>query len=128
MSLQRGAEGNGAHAHKKKSISSARLEQELALRAAMEEAELARRFHANPLPRSTTEPRFQRMAEEQAALRELRKRDRVQRLHAEERPFSFYSREKARAMPLRRRGARRAATDGKATVVARAGGCCAEGG
>ena len=84
-------------ASRAKSIAEQRLEQDLAVTAALEEAELRKRFTPKPVPRSTAEPRFTRMVETERSRRERNRETRKQALIETERPFSFYVRDQARA-------------------------------
>ena len=84
-------------ASRAKTIAEQRLEQELAVEAALEEAELRKRVAPKPVPRSTHEPRFARMVETEAARRERNRETRKQALVETERPFSFYVRDKKKA-------------------------------
>ena len=84
-------------ASRAKTIAEQRLEQELAVEAALEEAELRKRVAPKPVPRSTREPRFARMVETEAARRERNRETRKQALVETERPFSFYVRDKKKA-------------------------------
>lgn len=77
-----------------KSISEVRMEQDLAIEAEVEQAKLSKPFRANPLPRSTVEPRYQRMLEREEMRREERKASRRAALLESERPFTFYLRAK----------------------------------
>ena len=73
------------------------MEQDLAVTAALEEAELRKRFTPKPVPRSTAEPRFTRMVETERSRRERNRETRKQALIETERPFSCYVRDQARA-------------------------------
>ena len=75
-----------------KSISETRLEQDLAIEAEIHQAEMARPFRANPLPRSTVEPRYQRMLEREEMRRDERRASRRAALLESERPFTFHHR------------------------------------
>lgn len=81
-------------ANRPKTIAEQRLEQDLAIEAELEAAELKKQFRAAPIPRSTTEPRYQRMLEREEARRERNKAQRKTALVETERPFSFYLRDK----------------------------------
>ena len=81
-------------ANRPKTIAEQRLEQDLAIEAELEAAELKKQFRAAPIPRSTTEPRYQRMLEREEARRERNKARRKTALVETERPFSFYLRDK----------------------------------
>jgi len=70
-----------------KSIMQVRLEQDLAVRAQVEEAELSKQFRANPLPRTTTEPLYDRMVHKAERDRERRKAENVRRIQREEDPY-----------------------------------------
>ena len=82
------------NANRPKTIAEQRLEQDLAIEAELEAAELKKQFRAAPIPRSTTEPRYQRMLEREEARRERNKAQRKTALVETERPFSFYLRDK----------------------------------
>ena len=84
-------------ASRAKTIAEQRLEQDLAIEAALEEAELKKRFVPKPVPKSTAEPRFTRMLETERLRRERNRETRKQALVETERPFSFYVRDKAKA-------------------------------
>lgn len=75
------------------------------LRSAQRTAALARRrvraattpvpetpkpFRAQPVPASTSEPRYERLMQDAALVREQRRLESIERLRASERPFSFY--------------------------------------
>jgi len=64
------------------------------MQAAIEEAELSKRFKANPLPKAVVEPRLQKLMEEQRKRQEEVKRRSVEITLANERPFTFYYRDK----------------------------------
>ena len=81
-------------ANRPKTITQQRLEQELAIEAELEAAELRVRFKAAPIPRSTMTPKFRQMQEAEAARREANRASRRQALVETERPFSFYLRDK----------------------------------
>jgi hypothetical protein len=66
----------------------------LAIEAEVHQAKLSKPFRANPLPRSTVEPRYQRMLESEEMRREERRASRRAALLESERPFTFYHRAK----------------------------------
>ncbi|KAL0029572.1 hypothetical protein WJX79_005057 [Trebouxia sp. C0005] len=73
-----------------KTIMQVKMEQDMAMRQAEEEAMRHHQFKANPLPKSTTEPRYENIRRQQAAkVREPHERS-LQLLKSQERPFSFY--------------------------------------
>ena len=82
-------------ASRAKTIAQQRLEQDLAVEAALQEAELRKRFTPKPVPRGTAEPRFTRMVETERARREWNRETRMRKLIETERPFSFTVRDKA---------------------------------
>ena len=84
-------------ASRAKTIAEQRLEHDLAVEAALEEAELKKRFVPKPVPKSTAEPRFTKMLETERLRRERLRETRKQALVETERPFSFYVRDKAKA-------------------------------
>jgi len=69
-----------------------KLEQDLAMKAQEEEAAFLHRFRANPLPRSSVEPRFQAIVDEQMRKREEAAEVNMAALRSQERPFTFYYR------------------------------------
>lgn len=90
---------------KRKTISTVRLEQDLALKAELEAALLARPFRAKPIPKSTLERNpenpnstllWDRMQQEAAFVSEQRRAEAKERLMQSQRPFSFYQRQLAR--------------------------------
>ena len=82
--------------NKHKTISQVKLEQDLALKA-KEEAEACKvRFKANPLPRATLQPRYEKLTREQAARTRENKRRSQENLKRAEKPFSFYFSDKER--------------------------------
>ena len=82
--------------NKRKTISQVKLEQELALKAVEEEEACRVRFKANPLPRATLQPRYEKLTREQAARTRENKRRSQENLKKAEKPFSFYFTDKER--------------------------------
>jgi len=82
--------------NKRKTISQVKLEQDLALKAKEEEEACKVRFKANPLPRATLQPRYEKLTREQAARTRENKRRSQQNLKRAEKPFSFYFSDKKR--------------------------------
>jgi hypothetical protein len=67
-----------------------------------------RPFRAHPVPRSTREPRFERLMLDAALVREQRRMESMERLRASELPFSFYARDaQARVAAEQERAAER---------------------
>ena len=62
------------------------------MKAQEEEAAFLHRFRANPLPRSSVEPRFQAIVDEQMRKREAAAEVNMAALRSQERPFTFYYR------------------------------------
>lgn len=60
----------------------------------MERAELEKRFKAEPIPASTMIPRYQQIMQSQQRRREEVKRRSIELTQQNERPFSFYYRDK----------------------------------
>jgi protein FAM161A len=79
---------------KTKTISEQRLEQDLAIAAELERITINKPFKATSIPRSTVEPRYQRMIERETMKREERRESRKAALVESEKPFSFYLRDK----------------------------------
>ncbi|GLC54736.1 hypothetical protein PLESTB_000900700 [Pleodorina starrii] len=80
-----------------KTIAKVKLEQDLALRRAEEEAARKQRFRARPLPPAVVEPRYERMMLEAEAKRQLTHHQRLEELASMmEQPFSFYYRDQER--------------------------------
>jgi hypothetical protein len=86
-----------------------RMRAERARTAAAAPAEVpVRPFRAHPVPRSTREPRFERLMHDAALVREQRRLESMERLRASELPFSFYTRDTlARAAAEQERAAER---------------------
>ena len=61
-----------------------------------EDAEYNVRFKAKPIPKSTTEPKYQRLMHKEDSRREEVRKSSVALTKVNERPFSFYERDKSR--------------------------------
>ncbi|GIL70334.1 hypothetical protein Vretimale_3452 [Volvox reticuliferus] len=78
-----------------KPISKVKLEQDLAIRRAEEDAARNHRFRAKLVPTAVAEPRYERMLLEAEAKRQLNQEQRLEELASMmEKPFSFYYRDK----------------------------------
>jgi len=62
----------------------------------MEEMHLKKQFRANSVPRSTTEPLYQKILMQDSMRRELNKESSMAKTKAIEKPFTFYERDKQR--------------------------------
>ena len=96
--------------NKRKTISQVKMEQDLALKKKEDEAAMKVRFKANSLPRSTLEPRYEKLTRQQAARTRENKRRSKENLKEAEQPFSFYFTDKERkaAREAKLEGARNA--------------------
>eukprot|EP00698_Gefionella_okellyi_P004553 TRINITY_DN14173_c0_g1_i1.p1 TRINITY_DN14173_c0_g1~~TRINITY_DN14173_c0_g1_i1.p1 ORF type:complete len:514 (-),score=123.66 TRINITY_DN14173_c0_g1_i1:41-1582(-) len=74
--------------------SQVRMEEDLAMREAVERAELEKRFKAEPIPPSTLESRLKLLEEQQAQRRADVKARSIEITQQKERPFTFYYRDK----------------------------------
>ena len=82
--------------NKRKTISQVKLEQDLSLKKKEEEEAVNVMFKANGLPRSTLEPRYEKLTRQQAARTRENKRRSQENLKKAEQPFSFYFADKDR--------------------------------
>ncbi len=79
---------------KGKSITQRKLEEMLAEKKYQEDLLIRHRFKANAIPKSTTEPRYERMAQAREARSEQVKLESQAMTKAREKPFSFYTRDR----------------------------------
>jgi hypothetical protein len=83
---------------KPKSIAQKRLEEDLALKKALDEAHERMQFKANPVPPNTLVPRFQQIQRDNERRRQEVKTKSVEITKQREKPFSFYARDVAKKM------------------------------
>ena len=82
--------------NKIKSISTVKMEQDLLIKQAEEEAKKKVVFHAKPIPKSVLEARYNNMIKEQETIRMMKHEARKKKLVDNEKPFAFYLVDKKR--------------------------------